>query len=148
MDLLPVLEHFEENTEFTSNPICSETIQMTIDFYKKIGFKPPWIGYYVKENGNLVGAAGFYGKPIDGKVEIAYGTFEIYQNLGFGTKICKLLVELTLKTDPSLRITARTLAENNYSTRILKKNGFEFSGNVYDPEDGDLWEWEYVKFPK
>jgi RimJ/RimL family protein N-acetyltransferase len=62
-----------------------------------------------------------------------------------GTGICKILVDLSLQTDPSLRITARTLAENNFSTKILKKNRFKFLGDVYDPEDGNLWEWEYQK---
>jgi [ribosomal protein S5]-alanine N-acetyltransferase len=38
---------------------------------------------------------------------------------------------------------ARTLMEENYSTRILRKNGFECLGIVNDPDDGDVWEWEY-----
>jgi len=116
---------------------------MSIDFYKKIGFNPPWICYYVSENENLVGCAGYKGKPVNGQIEIAYGTFEKFRNQGVGTKICRILVELSLRTDPEIRITARTLPENNYSTRILLKNKFQLLGNVFDPEDGDVWEWEY-----
>ena len=116
---------------------------MSIDFYKRVGFSPPWICYYAVINDILVGCAGFKGKPVDGKVEIAYGTFEKCRNQGIGTEICRKLVELSIQTDPSLQITARTHAENNFSTKILKKNGFKFSGDVYDAEDGDLWEWEY-----
>jgi [ribosomal protein S5]-alanine N-acetyltransferase len=144
MELIPVLEHAEENLEFTSNPLCHESIYMSIDFYKKVGFTPPWICYYVKQNENLVGCAGFKGKPINGTIEIAYGSFEKFRNQGVGTRICKILVDLSLKTDPAIRITARTLPENNFSTKILLKNGFQFIDNVFDPEDGDVWEWEYI----
>jgi [ribosomal protein S5]-alanine N-acetyltransferase len=143
MVLIPVQQHLHENPEFINNPRCRESLHMTINFYKKVGFLPPWIGYYVKQNEDMVGCAAFKGKPINGKVEIAYGTFEEFRNLGIGSKICKTLVNLSLKTDPNIRITARTLPENNFSTKILQKNNFQFIGNVMDPEDGDVWEWEY-----
>jgi len=52
-----------------------------------------------------------------------------------------------LAKDRSVRITARTLPEKNYSTRILEKNNFVLLGFVTDPEDGEVWEWEY-KNPK
>jgi [ribosomal protein S5]-alanine N-acetyltransferase len=148
LELIPVYEHAEENDVLISNPLCQDTIYMSIDFYKKVGFNPPWICYYVKENGVLIGCAAFKGKPVNGKVEIAYGTFENYRRQGVGSKICGVLVKLSLITDSKIRITARTLPENNYSTRILKKNNFYFAGNVVDPEDGDVWEWEYKSFDK
>lgn len=143
MELIPIKERLDDNEEFTSNPLCHESIYVTIDFYKKVGFTPPWIGYYVKQNDNLVGAAGFKGQPVNGIVEIAYGTFEKYGKQGIGTEICKQLVDLSLKTDPSIRITARTLPEKNFSTRVLEKNSFEFIGTVDDSEDGEVWEWEF-----
>jgi RimJ/RimL family protein N-acetyltransferase len=145
MILIPIKETLEENTEFVNDPLCQETIYMTIDFYKKVGFTPPWIGYYAEQDGNLVGSAGIKGKPVNGTIEIAYGTIEKYRKQGIGTAICKLLVDLCLKTDPSVRITARTLPEKNFSTRILEKNNFEFAGTVIDPEDGQVWEWVYNK---
>jgi RimJ/RimL family protein N-acetyltransferase len=143
MDLLPINERLEENTAFAENPICQESLVMCIEFYKKVGFTPPWICYYVKRGDELVASAAFKGKPINGTVEIAYGTFEKFQQQGIGTAICKQLVELSLRTDPSVRITARTLPENNFSTRVLKKNNFKCLGMVQDPEDGSVWEWEY-----
>ena len=75
--------------------------------------------------------------------DITFNTFKNFEGQGIGTEICRQLVLLSLKTDPSIRITARTLIENNASTIILKRNGFEFVGTVYDDEDGDVWEWEY-----
>jgi RimJ/RimL family protein N-acetyltransferase len=143
MQLIPIKERLEDNEEFTSNPMCNESLQMSIDFYKKVGFVEPWIGYYAEENGYLVGCAAFKGQPTNGTVEIAYGTFEKYRNQGIGTTICKHLVNLSLKTDSSVKITARTLPEENFSTGILKKNNFKFIGKVIDPEDGEVWEWLY-----
>jgi|SRR5450432_2908600 len=145
VELVPVNEHLEENPEFAANPLCKESLQMTIDFYRKVGFNPPWICYYAKENENLIGCAGIKGKPVNGSIEIAYGTFEEFRKQGVGTRICKALVDLSLETDSSVRVTARTLPENNFSTKILRKNNFRFIGNVNDPEDGDVWEWEYIK---
>lgn len=143
MELLPIEETLAGNEEFINDPLCQESIYMTIDFYKRVGFVKPWIGYYAKQGDDLVGAAGFKGQPMYGMVEIAYGTFEKYQHQGIGTEICRQLVELSLKTDPSVKITARTLREKNFSTRILEKNNFIFNGTVNDPEDGEVWEWVY-----
>ena len=143
MELIPVKETLSQNGEFISNPLCLESIYITIDFYKKVGFIQPWIGYYARQNGVLVGVAGFKGQPINGIVEIAYGTFEKYRKQGIGTSICKQLVDLSLETDPSIKITARTLPEKNFSTRILEKNNFTLLGSVNDPEDGEVWEWVF-----
>jgi len=143
MDLIPIKEKLEDNEEFTNNPLFRESIYMSIDFYKRVGYVPPWIGYYVKENDEFIASVGFKGPPVDGIIEIAYGVFEQYRKQGIGTAICKLLVDLSLKTDPSIKITARTLPENNYSSRVLEKNNFIFAGEINDPEDGEVWEWVY-----
>ena len=136
-----------KNKAFASNPLCNESLSMCIDFYKRVGFDPPWICYYAEEDGELIGNAAFKGRPINNTVEISYGTMESYRQQGVGTRICKQLVELSLITDSSVRITARTLPEKSYSTRILEKNNFILLGFVTDPEDGEVWEWEYKKKP-
>ncbi|MGP8214963.1 MAG: GNAT family N-acetyltransferase [Bacteroidia bacterium] len=145
MEFLPIKEILEENKEFVSNPDCQDTIYASVGFYKKVGYNPPWICYYAQKNGKLVGSAAFKGQPVNGKIEIAYGTFPQYRQKGIGSGICKNLVELSLQTSPDTLITARTLPEKNFSTRILTKNGFIFTGAVIDPEDGEVWEWEYKK---
>lgn len=131
------------NQPFLEHPDCREILQMTLDFYKRVGFDPPWIGYYAQHDGELVGSGAFKGRPKDGKVEIAYGTFPQHQHKGIGAEISRQLVQLSLATDPSVRITARTLPEENYSVRILRKTGFTLLGMVWDEEDGAVWEWEY-----
>jgi len=145
MHLLPIYQTLSENEVFAKNPLCNESLVMCIDFYKRVGFEPPWICYYVEENGELIGNAAFKGRPMNNTVEISYGTMESHRQQGVGTRICKQLVELSLTTDPSVRITARTLPEKSYSTRILEKNNFVLLGFVTDPEDGEVWEWEYKK---
>ena len=143
MELIPVQATLEENPEFVNHPDCQESISMTIDFYKVVGFNPPWIGYYANQDGRLVGCGAFKGQPVDGKVEIAYGTFEALRTQGIGTEICRQLVMLSMKANAAVRITARTLPEENHSTKILRKNGFDLLGIVFDKDDGDVWEWEY-----
>ena len=95
----------------------------------------------------IVGSAAYKGKPVNSKIEIAYGTMPQHRQRGIGTAICKALVDLALQSDPCVIITARTLPGNNYSTRILQKNHFRLSGTVIDPEDGEVWEWEYERHP-
>lgn len=143
MELIPIKEHLEDNKAFTDNPDCQDSIFMSVDFYKKIGFNIPWICYYAQSENQLVGCAAYKGKPVNGKIEIAYGTFPQYQNKGIGANIAATLVKLALDTDPSVIVTARTLPEENYSTRILRKNNFKLLGVVIDEEDGEVWEWEY-----
>lgn len=146
MKLLPVHKTIEENQAFKDNPDCHESLMPSIEFFNKIGYNPPWIGYYAEKDGQLVGACAVFKKnPQEGLVEIAYGTFAQYQNQGIASEMCRQLVALTLETDSSLKITAHTLPEENYSTRILRKNGFELSGIIWDEEDGDIWEWVYKK---
>ena len=144
MHLIAIQETFEENVIFTSNSLYKEIIKLTTDFYKQIGFVPPWIGYYVEVNSDLVGSAGFKGPPKNGTIEIAYGTFEKYRKQGIGTAICKKLVELSLDTDPSIKITATTFQKENFSTRILERNNFVCVGTVNDPDDGEVWQWVYT----
>lgn len=141
MQLIPINETLEETEELMRNVSLQVVVQMTIDFYKRVGFVKPWIGYLAEENGNWVGSAAFKGPPVNGTVEIAYGTNENYRNQGVGTIICKLLVDLALTTDPLLKITARTISDDNFSSKILLKNNFTCVGIVHDPEDGEVWEW-------
>lgn len=146
MMLIPIDRDETKNEQFIDNPECIPVLTVYPGYYQKIGFNRPWIGYFASLDGNeIVGTAGYKGKPKDGKVEIAYGTFESYEGQGIGTEICRQLVLLALKADPDIRITARTLQEGYASIAILKKNGFQCLGIVHDEEDGDVFEWEFIK---
>jgi ribosomal-protein-alanine N-acetyltransferase len=84
----------------------------------------------------------FKGKPVNRKIEIAYGTIEAVQHHGIGTKICRALVELSLKTDTFVK-SQHELFLKIISTKIITKNNFVWVGIVNDPDDGNVWEWEY-----
>ena len=144
IQFVPIAQTIEENYALAVNPAVQEILTMTVAYYLTIGFNPPWIGYFARFNGELAGSGGFKGKPVDHQIEIAYGIFPDYRSQGIGTLICRELVLLAQRIDPTLIITARTLPEPNYSNRILQKNGFHFQGNVWDQDDGEVWEWVYA----
>ncbi len=146
MTLLPIELDPSLNLRFTKNPECLEVLAVYPGYYQRVGFLKPWVGYFATMDGNeIVGCGGYKGKPFDGKIEIAYGTFKNFEGQGYGRMICRQLVLLSQQTDPSIRITARTLLENNASTTILKHSGFNCTGIVFDEEDGNVWEWEFEK---
>jgi RimJ/RimL family protein N-acetyltransferase len=55
--------------------------------------------------------------------------------------MARLLIERAHATDPAIEITAQTLPEENASTAILRKLGFQQSGTATDDEVGLVWEW-------
>lgn len=147
MHLLPIEKDMLLNEKFAENTECASVLSVYPDFYSRVGFNKPWIGYFASiDDGEIVGCGGYKGPPQEGKVEIAYYTFKEYEAQGFGTAICQQLVSLSLETDPSVRITARTLMEMNGSTTVLQRNGFKCLGIVLDKEDGNVWEWEFEEF--
>jgi RimJ/RimL family protein N-acetyltransferase len=62
------------------------------EFYPKIGFHLPWVGYFVLDNNQVVGTGGFTGPPKDGKVEIAYWTFKQFEGKGVASFTCSELI--------------------------------------------------------
>jgi [ribosomal protein S5]-alanine N-acetyltransferase len=146
MTLLPIEIDESLNDRFRGIPECEEVLKVFVEFYKKVGFTKPWIAYFISDSNNeIVGGGGFKGKPKNNSVEISYGTFKNYEGKGIGTEICRQLVELSLRTDPSVKIRARTLPDNASSIGVLKRNGFVCLGTVQDDEDGEVLEWEFLK---
>ncbi len=92
----------------------------------------------------VVGTCGFKTGPTpDGEVEIAYFTFPAYEGRGWATAMAGELVRIA-RGEASVRcITAHTLPQENASTCILRKLGFQHAGSVEDPEDGTVWRWVY-----
>lgn len=143
MELIAIKPALEDNPDFLNHPDCQESLHVVINYYKTIGWHPPWVCYFAWIDNKLVGNAGIKGPPVNNTIEIAYGTFPEFRRQGIGSEICRTLVDLVIKTDPLIVITARTLPEYNYSARILGKNNFKLLGKIWDKEDGDVWEWEY-----
>ena len=145
MELLPIYQTEAENAHLATNPDAWPGVLACVDFYGRIGYVLPWVGYIVRRDEEFVAGVGFKGQPVNNTVEIAYSTFPAYQQQGVAAKGCQMLVQLALQTDPAVRVTARTLPEESYSTKVLKKNSFKCLGLIWDAEDGDVWEWEYDK---
>lgn len=146
MKLLPIEREETLNQRFSTTPECVEILTIFTEHYKKAGFHKPWIAYFVAdEDDQIIGGAGFKGRPKGNKIEVSYGTFKQHEGKGIGTEMCRQLVLLASQTDPSVQITARTLPDNHASMGILKKNGFECVGTVHDEEDGEVLEWEFQK---
>jgi len=141
--LVPIHIDEDQSNPIYANPFCREIFKSYPAFYYKIGYNPPWIGYFVIGDNQVLGVGGFVGKPVDGRVEIAYGTSKEFEGKGVASFSCRELVKIAKKNDPGLSITAKTAPEMNTSARILKRNGFVFTGIVQDHEIGDAWEWIY-----
>ena len=120
-------------------------LKQSLDFQRRVGCRPPWHGYVAieAEENRLVGICGFAGNPTDsGDVEIAYGTVPAFEGRGYATQMAQALQELAFQSPMIRRVIAHTLPEANASTRVLKKAGLSFAGEVVHPEDGRVWRWE------
>lgn len=129
-------------------PIEGQTEQLrqhcrgTAGLYQQIGYVPPWIGYVAVHDGRAVGGGAFVGAPSEGRVEIAYYTLDGLEGQGHASATARALVALARQTDPQLVVIAKTLPEENASTRILHGLGFARTEMVQDEEVGDAWLWE------
>ncbi len=99
--------------------------------------------YLAIEDGKCVGTCGFTSPSVNGVVEIAYFTFPDFEGRGVATRMAQRVAAIARECDPSVKIIAHTLTEENASTHILTKLGFAFRGTVHHPEDGEIWEWSY-----
>lgn len=145
LKLEPIKIDEDKTKEMYASEDCQNLIKMWEEYYPKIGFNLPWIGYFTKQDNQIVGCCAFTGKPINDRVEVSYWTFKENEGKGISTWACKELISIAYKTDPNVQIIAKTAPENNASTKILQRNGFVFSGIVQDHEIGDAWEWVLPK---
>ena len=127
--------------------VAMSVITGTVQLYERRGYVEPWVGYLAIEDGRCLGSCGFTSPPVKGVAEIAYFTFPDFERRGIATRMVQGLISMAQECDPSVRIIAHTLTEENASNRILKKLGFAFTGTVDHPEDGKIWEWSYEPKP-
>lgn len=110
------------------------------------GGPDPWRhGFFVRERGSpaIVGFASFKGRPdAAGMVEIAYGIVPRRRSRGYATEAAAALVRFAATDSGVALVRAHTLAEENASTRVLRKCGFVHVGGVMEPGDGPVWRWE------
>jgi RimJ/RimL family protein N-acetyltransferase len=109
----------------------------------------PWVhGFSIVhlDTGIMVGQCGFKGPPdADGMVEIAYGVASNQESKGYATEAARALVAHALSVDQVKLVRAHTLPGSNASKRVLAKSGFQFVGEINDPEDGLVWRFETTR---
>lgn len=113
----------------------------TASLYDRLGFDPPWIGYVAVMSGTAMGGGAFVGPPVNNRVEIAYFTHSDHQGQGVATRTARSLVEIARRHSPGMELYAKTMPEENASTRILTKLGFQMIGTDTDHEIGEAWAW-------
>ena len=88
-----------------------------------------------------VGLCSYKGEPNGrGEVEIAYYTFPHREGRGVATAMVRALMA---RASPHVRVLiAHTLPTENASCQVLRRCGYEWSGEVVDPEDGLVWRWQ------
>lgn len=145
MHLIPIPQHADKSLGLYASEDCQFVLQMYDDFYPKIGFIMPWVGYFVVREDQIVGSCSFVGQPQQGRVEIAYYTFPAFEGQGIASFACSSLISIAYQADPEVTITAKTAPEHNASTKILENHQFTFSGIVQDEEIGDAWLWIHQK---
>ena len=142
MQLSPIPLEPDSSNPMYQNENCQALITIYDEYYPKNGYQPPWTGYFIVKDNEVVGSCGFTKAPVDGVVEIAYWTFPENEGQGIGTFACGELIRLATETDPTVKITAKTAPDENASVSILKKYQFSNTGIVQDDEIGDAWMWE------
>lgn len=122
-------------------PAAREAVEATVALYRRVGFRPPWIGYLATTDGGVVGTCGFAAPPHQGDVEIAYYTFPDHEGRGIATAMAAELIAIARRQSSPVRLIAHTLVERNASHRVLEKLGFTAAGPVEHPEDGTVLLW-------
>jgi [ribosomal protein S5]-alanine N-acetyltransferase len=132
----------DKNDALFASAECQTLLGIYDEYYPNFGYNLPWVAYLILKENQVAGTCSFLGQPKEGKVEIAYWTFQAFEGQGVASFACKELVSLAQRTDRSVVITAKTAPEHNASTKILQHNGFIFTQIVQDEEIGDAWLWE------
>jgi RimJ/RimL family protein N-acetyltransferase len=96
---------------------------------------------FFDDDGALVGFGGWKGPPMDGVVELGYAVAPSRQGRGIATAVVRELVERARIAGVRV-VCAHTLPERSASTTVLERCGFEFAGEVVDPDEGVVWRWE------
>ncbi|MEO6348587.1 MAG: GNAT family N-acetyltransferase [Aquaticitalea sp.] len=141
MEIKCIELNIDKSKDIYSSDNCQLLLKSYDEYYQKIGFNLPWVGYFLIRDNKIVGSCGFTGQPEDGNVEIAYWTFKEFEEQGIASFACRELVLIARKENSKITVTAKTAPEKNASTKILQKNNFVYSKVVQDEEIGDAWLW-------
>ena len=117
------------------------SVGATLVLYERTRATAPWLSYFAKREGELVGICSFAAPPAAGLVEIAYFTFPPYERRGIASAMVAELVRIAFNAPEISAVVAHTAPEENASTHILRKLGFLRDGSIQDDEIGEAWRW-------
>ncbi len=96
----------------------------------------------LKQEKVLIGSCGYKGPPDkDGIVEIGYEITSEFRGLGLATELAQGLIDYAFGFAEVKAIKAHTLAHLNPSCSVLRKCGLHKTAELFDPDDGDIWQW-------
>lgn len=126
----------------------SMAFQYALDMLQVDTITHSWRTYFPIhiEDNTLVGNGGYKGQPTaDGIVEIGYEIAPKYPNPGLATEYAQALIDHPFSNQEVKMVIAHTLSHENPSTSVLTKCGFTRTEEIFDPEDGLIWRWEFKK---
>jgi [ribosomal protein S5]-alanine N-acetyltransferase len=103
-----------------------------------------WCGTYfmVQRPQNLVvGACGFKGPPIQGRVEIGYGVSPSMRGQGLASAAVRALLAIAFSSGRVSEVLAQVGTRNPASARVVAKLGFTMTGTRVDDDDEILVQW-------
>ena len=63
MELKTIELNVDQSKEIYASTNCQQVINSMKEFYLKIGFNKPWVGYFAFNDNQVVGTGGFSGQP-------------------------------------------------------------------------------------
>lgn len=105
-----------------------------------------WTYLFVLDAENLlIGVGGLKGRPQAGAAEIGYALAPEHRGRGLALEAARGLMQFAFTSPVVEVVRAHTLAEENASTRLLRRLGLQQAGAVHDPDEGDIWRWEITR---
>jgi RimJ/RimL family protein N-acetyltransferase len=130
-------------TEFLTGPEVSEAFLTRVREATESDIWRDGFGVVLCAEDRLIGFCSFNAPPdTAGAVEISYGIVPAYAGRGYATEAARSLLAQAAADDRVQLVRAHTLPEENASTRILRRCGFQFCGAIEDEVDGTIWRWE------
>lgn len=104
----------------------------------------------LKSNNQIIGECGLLNsqKPKNEEIEIAYMIDKTYWNQGFGSEICRFLIEEAFETVKTERIIAGMYADNVKSIKLIEKQGFTLSNEGVSKSGIHFKEFELLRTKK
>jgi RimJ/RimL family protein N-acetyltransferase len=90
-----------------------------------------------RDTGESVGMAGLVKREFLKDVDLGYAFLPAGRGAGYATEVCRGIMDYAARRFGIRRLAAIVSPANRASIRVLERLGFEFTGQVQFPDDGD-----------